>query len=192
MSLKITHNFLSHQLVPLVCVLKKKWGQSSLSYTMLEEEYLQNALTEYMSESKFRCFILKTQTTVEMLFLDIKGHPLMEYRNILLSSLLGALEFSLILYYRIECLLLAVFIRFVDVLAVQESTVYILYVSLICWFDFFDGNCQGQRNFSICYLAKQKSLGTNYFTVRLYLRFTDNSLCIHNTSVNCLLLDHLM
>lgn len=49
-------------------------------YAMLGKEYLQNALTEYMFESKFWGFILKTQTTIEM-FLDIRpfSNGVLEY-----------------------------------------------------------------------------------------------------------------
>ena len=81
-----------------------------------------------------------------------------------------------------------IFIRFGDGLAVQESTVYVMYVSFLCQSDFFDGNCQGQSNFSICHPAKQKSLGRSSFIIKFYLGFIYESMCIHNTPVNYLLI----
>lgn len=49
-------------------------------YAMLGKEYLQNALTGYMFESKFWGFILKTWATIEM-FLDIRpfSNGVLEY-----------------------------------------------------------------------------------------------------------------
>lgn len=44
------------------------------------------------------------------------------------------------------------------------------------------------RETSICHPAKQKPLGRSSFVIKLYLGFTYNCLCIHNTPVNYLLI----
>lgn len=118
-----------------------------------------------------------------MFSLDIKVCPLMEHWSISLSSQLVAFKFSPASVLWNSVAILGGFIKFVLV-TVQESTFYILYLSLIDWFDFLDGNCQSQRKFSICHPTKEwNHWNKSFFIIRLSLCLTYDSLCNQNVPV---------